>query len=78
MQIKKTKVVLQYTNDYDCPEYWDEEYMPFVDLDTSSGGYPYPVDIYRAHNFKTIEKAKAYIGADPLTVRVVTINYDVN
>lgn len=78
MQIKKTKVVLQYIDDYDCPAYWDKEYMPFVALDMPSGGYPYPVDIDRAHDFKTIERAVAYIGSDPLIVRVITITYEIN
>lgn len=77
MTINKTKIVLQYKNSSSV--YWDEEnYMPFVALDSSSGGYPYEVDIDSAHDFKTVESAEKYIGSGvgKFDVRVVKIKYE--
>ena len=76
MTINKTKVVIQYKNSSSV--YWDEEYMPFVALDSSSGGYPYEVDIGSAHDFKTVESAEKYIGSGvgKFDVRVVKIKYE--
>lgn len=73
MTIKETKVFLQYKRT--TSGYWDKDYLPFVDLDMSSGGYPYEVEIGRAYNFKTVEKAKEYDRRGEFDVRVVEINY---
>lgn len=73
MQIKQTKVFLQYKNS--TSSYWEKDYMPFVDLDNSSGGYPYEVEINRAYDFKTIERAKEYDRRGEFDVRVVEITY---
>lgn len=74
MQIKQTKVFLQYKNS--TSGYWEKDYMPFVDLDNSSGGYPYETDINRAYDFKTVEKAKEYDRRGEFDVRIVEITYE--
>lgn len=73
MTIKETKVFLQYNET--TSGYWDKDYLPFVDLDMHSGGYPYEVEIGRAYNFKTVEKAKEYDRSGKFDVRVVEISY---
>ena len=76
MIIKQTKIFLQYKKNT-CT-YWDKDkdYMPFVDLDSNSGGYPYEVEINRAHDFKTVEKAKEYDRRGEFDVRIVEITYE--
>lgn len=74
MQIKQTKVFLQYKNS--TSSYWEKDYLPFVDLDSNSGGYPYEVEINRAYDFKTIERAKEYDRRGEFDVRIVEITYE--
>ena len=46
----------------------------FVALDSASGGYPYEVNsALQAHDFKTLEAAKKYIGSDPFVPVMITI-----
>lgn len=50
----------------------------FVDLDGPSGGYPTPTEIHRAHDFKTVEAARRYVGSfENFTVCEVEITYNV-
>jgi hypothetical protein len=52
----------------------------FVKLDSNSGGYPYPVGINRAHDFKTLDAARKYAGMGGLgefTPMVVEVTYKV-
>lgn len=51
--------VLRYSN---RPETYNNDFNhgKFVALDDYSGGYPYGVDILKAHRFPTLDSAKAY------------------
>lgn len=69
------KIVLKYNK----PEFrsyhtGDEVY---VDLDQQSGGYPYQVSAHKAHDFKTIEKAKAYPRSSCDDFSIVELTFSV-
>jgi hypothetical protein len=79
--VKKQIVVLQYSHaGTPCgfnSQVTDKEAEKFVALDQSSGGYPYPVELERAHDFKTVEEARNYTQPrEPFLVREVTITYE--
>lgn len=66
----ETKIVLQYGG----------QTGKFVALDSASGGYPYAVPIEKAHNFGTVDKARAYASQDPpghFVVCRVTVTYEI-
>lgn len=49
----------------------------FVDLDSASGGYPYPTEIQNAHDFGTVKAAEEYRGHfEKFIVREVRVTYD--
>lgn len=74
-----TKIVLKFSNDPDGKE------KAFVDINSSSGGYPYGAEsILKAYGFPTIDNAKKYAGhfqTSPLKIEqtpiVVTIEVKV-
>lgn len=54
----ETKIVLMYK---EAPtEHWYSDDHMFVDLDSSSGGYPTRANARNAYDFKTKEKADNY------------------
>lgn len=81
--ITKTMVVLKYPAPGE-PGWRKEGYdineaEKFVDLDSYSGGYPYPTTIDRAHDFKTTEAARKYKGHfNEFTVHEVQVTYLIN
>lgn len=85
MKIVEHRVVLQYPGEGTSignPEYKRTTHVDdankFVDLDSSSGGYPYSTSLERAHNFKTEAEAIRYQGAlnEGFIVRHVTVSYE--
>lgn len=78
--ITKQIIVLQYPKTGPGPlgHTIAEQAGRFVDVDRSSGGYPSPVDIDRAYDFKTIDKAQEYQKHFPnLTLCEVEVNYKI-
>lgn len=77
--ITKTVVLLQYPKAGEIGPSGHEvkdDAEKFVAIDRDSGGYPYAVDIDRAHDFRHVEQAVEYRGHfKKLAVRLVTITY---
>ena len=49
----------------------------FVGLDSASGGYPTPVEALDAHDFRTVEAARKYAGAEVFYIREMEIRWRV-
>ena len=74
MKYEKIKIALKYNN----PEFrsfhnGDEIY---VALDDRSGGYPYQVNAFNAHGFKSEKHAIDYIGSDDFSVVTLKITVE--
>jgi hypothetical protein len=60
------------------PTVHENEAGKFVALDTHSGGYPYAVEINRAHDFGSVEKAEQYRGHFKyFNICLVRVTYDI-
>lgn len=89
MKVVQERIVLQYPaagtrtsnsryTDGSYPVVHENEAGMFVALDSASGGYPYPVSIDGAHNFRTVEKADEYQRSFKyFIVRKLIVTYEV-
>lgn len=83
MKIEQKKIVLQYgqagspNGISSWGEVSEEDAGKFVALDEASGGYPYPVDVARAHVFKDVQAATEY-SRGTFIVRELNITYEWN
>lgn len=75
------KIFLQYPKEGEIGPYGNPVHKDnaekFVAIDRPSGGYPCPVDIEYAYNFRTEEEAIRYSGKDNFKVRHITVTYEV-
>lgn len=70
------KIVLKYNNPQ-FRSYQDGDEV-YVDLDPQSGGYPYQVNAHKAHDFKTVEKARAYPTSSCDDFSIVELTFSVS
>lgn len=69
----------EYTyTDGTYPTVHENDAFRFVALDNHSGGYPYSVEIERAYDFGSVEKADKYRGSFKyFNICLVRVTYDV-
>lgn len=80
MKIVQERILLQYGKEGEKGEYQPvtkDQAEKFVALDDAAGGYPSPVEIDRAHDFKTFEAAVQYNNHfKSFNYRQVTVTYE--